>query len=66
MEVEVWKPGDWRTLPKDLSKIKLTEFADPKGTAAYFKLQDLSVSVPDELFQGHRFDSKIFIDEFKK
>jgi uncharacterized protein len=56
VEVEIWTPGDWRTLPKGLSKIKLTEFADPKGTAIYFRLQDISISVPDELFQMKLFD----------
>ena len=32
--------------------LKLTEFPDPEGKITYFRLPDLSVAVPDELFSG--------------
>lgn len=32
--------------------LKVTEFPDPEGKATYFRLDDLSVGVPDELLSG--------------
>jgi DUF1680 family protein len=32
--------------------LRLTEFPDPDGKCAYFRMPDLSVAVPDELFSG--------------
>jgi len=60
--VRIWPPGDHRTLPYtgpesrkghliNLHEINLTEFADPDGVTVYFKLQDLSIAEPDELFR---------------
>jgi hypothetical protein len=55
LKVEVWPPGDYRTLPDNLSEIILTEFADPGGVATYFQLQDLDEeTVEDELFRQNR------------
>jgi len=47
--VRAWKPGYAVKRPGDLTLL-LTEFADPGGKATYFRLQDLSVAVDDELF----------------
>ncbi len=47
--VQAWKPGYAVKRPGDLTLV-LTEFADPGGTATYFRLQDLSAAVDDELF----------------
>jgi hypothetical protein len=47
--VEAWKPSYAFNRPGDL-KLRLTEFPDPGGRATYFRLQDLSVAVDDELF----------------
>ena len=44
-----WKSGYGTKPPGDLD-LKLTEFADPDGKATYFRLQDYSVGVEDELF----------------
>ena len=46
--VQAWKPGYRVSRPGDLTLL-LTEFADPGGRAVYFRLQDLSVAVSDEL-----------------
>jgi hypothetical protein len=46
--VEAWKPGYRAARPGDL-KLLLTEFPDPGGQAVYFRLQDLSAAVDDEL-----------------
>jgi uncharacterized protein len=45
--VESWHLG----VNGDLS-LKFTEFPDPEGKAVYFRVPDLSVAVPDELFSG--------------
>jgi DUF1680 family protein len=47
--VQAWKPGYAVKRPGDLTLV-LTEFADPGGTATYFRLQDSSAAVDDELF----------------
>jgi len=47
--VEAWKPGYVAKRPGDLV-LRLTEFADPGGRAVYFRLQDMSEAVDDELF----------------
>jgi DUF1680 family protein len=47
--VEAWKPGYACKRPGNL-KLRLTEFADPGGQATYFRLQDFSHAVDDELF----------------
>jgi DUF1680 family protein len=44
-----WKPGYGTKPPGDLD-LKFTEFPDPDGKATYFRLQDYSVGVEDELF----------------
>ena len=52
LKVKVWPPGDYQTLPVNLTEIILTEFADPGGETVYFKLQDLNKgTVADELFR---------------
>ena len=50
LNVKIWKPEDYQTLPVNLVSVKLTEFTDPFGVASYFKLQDPKIAVPDELF----------------
>jgi hypothetical protein len=47
--VGAWKPGYGCKRPGNL-KLRLTEFPDPGGRATYFRLQDSSVAVDDELF----------------
>jgi DUF1680 family protein len=47
--VEGWNPGYACARPGNV-KLRLTEFADPGGRAAYFHLQDFGVAVDDELF----------------
>ena len=47
--VQAWKPSYATKRPGDL-QLTLTEFPDPGGRAVYFRLQDLSVAVDDELF----------------
>ncbi|HUT88493.1 MAG TPA: beta-L-arabinofuranosidase domain-containing protein [Thermoguttaceae bacterium] len=47
--VQAWKSSYAVKRPGDLALL-LTEFADPGGKATYFRLQDLSVGVDDELF----------------
>jgi DUF1680 family protein len=37
---------------KNAIRIKLTEFADPAATLIYFRMPDLSLAVPDELFSN--------------
>ena len=54
--VKAWKPGYATKRPGDLT-LRLTEFADPGGMAVYFRLQDLSVAVPDELLSGPQWSS---------
>jgi hypothetical protein len=49
--VEAWKPGYRVARPGDLTLV-LTEFPDPGGRATYFRLQDLSAAVDDELLAG--------------
>ncbi len=51
--VEAWHPGYRVARPGDL-KLLLTEFADPGGRAAYFRLQDMSAAGSDELLAGKR------------
>jgi len=51
--VRAWKPGYAVRRPGDLTLL-LTEFADPGGKATYFRLQDLSVGVEDELLSPKR------------
>ena len=51
--VQAWTSGYRVARPGDL-KLTLTEFADPGGRAAYFRLQDLSVAVDDELLSPLR------------
>lgn len=46
--VQAWKPGYRVERPGDL-QLRLTEFADPGGRATYFRLQDASIAVDDEL-----------------
>jgi hypothetical protein len=47
--IEAWKPGYACARPGDL-KLRLTELADPGGQAVYFRLQDFTGAVEDELF----------------
>lgn len=49
--IQAWKPDYRCDRPGDLT-LRLTEFADPKGTAAYFRLQDFSQACDDELLAG--------------
>lgn len=51
--VQAWKPSYAFKRPGDLALL-LTEFADPGGKATYFRLQDLSVGVEDELLSPNR------------
>lgn len=51
--VEAWKPSYACKRPGDL-KLRLTEFADPGGRAVYFRLQDFSVAVDDELVRSQK------------
>ena len=50
--VQAWKPGYTTKRPGDLNLV-LTEFPDPGGRAVYFRLQDASVAVDDELLGRH-------------
>ncbi len=47
-QIEAWKPGYACARPGDL-KLRLTEFTDPGGQAVYFRLQDFTGAVEDEL-----------------
>jgi DUF1680 family protein len=49
--IQAWKPDYRCDRPGDLT-LRLTEFPDPKGTAAYFRLQDFSQACDDELLAG--------------
>ena len=46
--VQAWKPG-FGLSPKADYELTLTEFPDPDGKAAYFRLRDFHATVPDEL-----------------
>ncbi|MHB8897411.1 MAG: beta-L-arabinofuranosidase domain-containing protein [Thermoguttaceae bacterium] len=51
--VDAWIPGYACSRPGNL-KLRLTEFPDPNGQAAYFRLQDLAGTEDDELLAADR------------
>jgi hypothetical protein len=50
-KVQAWKPS-FSISPKTELELTLTEFPDPDGKQTYFRLRDLALAVPDELFRS--------------
>jgi uncharacterized protein len=49
MACEIRADNEWTGLSLGNMTIKLTEFPDPKGRCAYFRIPDITKAVPDEL-----------------
>jgi DUF1680 family protein len=57
-KVHAWMPS-FSIAPVPEFEITLTEFPDPDGKQTYFRLRDMKLAVPDELFRGREPDAPV-------